>query len=105
MKAVTKGQEMTLVCGLIVSLVTGNGFVFGLVGLSIMYTWLVSPACRPQLLRPARSQPVRQAIHIVAACYDYGGCQWCGDGCSGRITVLGPGTGCPHQFPTKEGSQ
>lgn len=49
MKAVTKGQEMALACGLVVSLATGNGFVFGLVGLAIMYTWLVSPVCRPQL--------------------------------------------------------
>lgn len=60
MKAVTKGQEFALACGLVVSLVTGNGLVFGLVGLAIMYTWLVSPACRPQLLRS--SQRLRSSV-------------------------------------------
>jgi ribosomal protein S27AE len=54
MKAVTKGQEFALACGLVVSLATGNGLVFGLVGLAVMYTWLVSPVCRPQLLRSSQ---------------------------------------------------
>lgn len=98
MKAVTKGQEAALACGLVVSLATGNGFVFGLVGLAIMYTWLVSPACRPQLWAPKPRQP-RQGVGTTAACYDYGGCQWRGDGCNKWPVVLGPGTGCSHTNP------
>lgn len=37
----------------------------------------------------------------MAACYDYGGCQWRGDGVKGQPLVLGPGVrkGCVHNMP------
>jgi hypothetical protein len=40
--------------------------------------------------------PLRRDEYEVAACYDYGGCMWAGDGCKGKPVVLGPGEGCVH---------
>lgn len=71
-------------------------FAVGLIGMAC--TWVFSPPVHPQPRRRVR-EFVRVEIRDIerlAACYDYGGCKWAGDGCAGKPLVLGSGRGCAH---------
>jgi hypothetical protein len=77
---------------------TGVWQFFACAMLGLACTWLFTPAARPQPRRRVR-EFVRVEIRDIerlAACYDYGGCKWAGDGCKGRPLVRGPGKGCMH---------
>lgn len=99
MKAVEKGQNAAIACATMVSVLTGNWLVLVATVAAVVYTMLISPACRPQRRELARVE-IREAQELLA-CYDYGGCQWAGDGCKGKPLVLGSGKGCAHTAPTQ----
>lgn len=109
MSEAVKGAAMGAAFGGVIWLTTGiwQFFAVALVGLAC--TWAFSPPADPQLRvrrRPLVRVEIRDASNIVGAysngmtraCYDYGGCQWAGDGCKGKPLVLDYGArkGCVH---------
>lgn len=91
-----KGALLGASFGGVIWLCTGMWQFFAVALVGVLCTWVfTSPPDRPQ---PRRR--VREFVHVeirdierLAACYDYGGCQW---RLPGRPVVLGPGEGCEH---------
>lgn len=66
--------------------------------IGMAFTWVTTPPVHPQPRRRVRDfvRVEIRDLERLAACYDYGGCQWAGDGRKGKPVVLGPGEGCVH---------
>lgn len=77
---------------------TGMWQFFAVATVAALGTWMfTSPPDRPQ------PRPRVREFRMVPSmkCFDYGGCQWQGDGAVGHPMVIGRGAGCPHVPPTR----
>jgi hypothetical protein len=104
----TKINLSVAVFGGVIWAFTGTWQFFAVAAGGALCTWMfTSPPDRPQ---PRPRRRVREFVRVeirdietVAACYDYGGCKWAGDGCAGKPVVLGPGEGCVHTGKSRHG--
>lgn len=107
MNEAVKGAATGAAFGGVIWITTGIWQFFAVTMVGVVCAWLFSPPARPQPRRRVRDfvhVEIRDVDKIVGAysngmtraCYDYGGCQWAGDGCAGKPLVLGPGKGCMH---------
>lgn len=96
MTSATKGVLVGMAMGALVWAGTGMWQFLAMSAMGAMCTWLFTYPGRPRRrVREFVRVEIRDIEHL-AQCYDYGGCQWAGDGCAGKPLVLGPGRGCPH---------
>jgi hypothetical protein len=120
MNQATKSAGLSVVFCSVIWLCTGIWQFAAVAAIGMAFTWVTTPPSRPQPRRLVRefvrveirepsklrrwlTEPSLPGVRIYPGgdprCYDYGGCQWAGDGCKGKPVVLGPGTGCGHTNP------
>jgi hypothetical protein len=114
-----KGAAMGAAFGGVIWATTGIWQFFAVAMVGVACTWVFTPPAAPQPRRRVREfvrveirdagklrdqlaadeagyDAYRMQTDRLAACYNYGGCQWTGDGCAGKPLVLGSGKGCQH---------
>jgi hypothetical protein len=86
MNKATRSAGLGVAFCAVVWLCTGMWQFMALATIGMAFTWALTP------------QP-RVHAELFRACYDYGGCQWAGDGCKGKSSFSTWEThtsGCPH---------
>lgn len=101
MNEATKSAGLGVAFAGTIWLCTGVWQFFAFAVLGMAFTWVFTSPARPQprprvreFVRVEIREGVLEQFGAELACYDYGGCQWAGDGCAGKPLVLG--SGCPH---------
>jgi hypothetical protein len=98
MNEATKSAGLGVAFCAVIWMCTGLWQFAAIAAVGMAFTWVTTPPTRPQPRRRVRDfvRVEIRDIERLAACYDYGGCKWRGDGVKGQPLILGPGKGCHH---------
>lgn len=81
----TKSAAVGAAFALMIWATTGIWQFFALAAFGTVCTWLFTDPVRARPQPRARRRVIREGVlgqyGAEVACYDYGGCQWAGDGC------------------------